>query len=781
MSGGERNGDDSRPRWGFALLAFALGCAFFCKVVFLNHVFFIRDFGCFLYPAMEFAAQCIRQGEFPTWYPDNACGVPILATWNMMILYPPFWFYWLAPCPTTLGLIYAAHCAFAAWGTWLMLRRWGVSRPGAAFGAFGFSFGGTYLSGVEYTSPLCTMTWVPWLLILTDRLIEQPTRGRFALLCCGWGWTLLAGQPEITFYSGILVGAYAVCASGLFEPKKSNESVIVTGFQERGKRPIIKLMVFGLTPLIGACLAAVQILPSLELIPYSVRPHLDDASGNLWAFTLQDIARVMNAEFFARPGPDWEIGGYLQRYVWSPYSGAMVAGFAASALITGSWRARFFCAGFFLFAILALGGDFILWRMMKMLPGAGIFRFPAKAFEPAAFALPVAAAFGFDLLTVGIEQRTRPASGAGLFVAPLIAVVSIILGIAAIRDHLAGGSARMIRAFAPGCIALISWSIALIASRKPAGHAGTTGHHLQKLIVVLLVFDMAVQNFRLNPTIPLASLKENARRLREQTPDAQRIAFSFRDASKLITATAETPERMAQWMNLSGMRWRNQPAGRVSATGFGPSAPLMSYFNVLDFTVSDGPEPPGAEKLFSFLGVTHRIRLKTDPEGRPLSLEIDTLKGALARALIVPRGRRMTDDEALKAMHAGDWDPASEALVSAALPAEAASWTGSDIKAMRLSPTRLSFETEGGGGILVLSDIWYPGWATRIDGRETETLRLNYAFRGCLVPPGSHNIEMTYRPRSLSTGLLITGGMLAALAIFSLFPCLSKRCDGPSV
>ena len=61
--------------------------------------------------------------------------------------------------------------------------------------------------------------------------------------------------------------------------------------------------------------------------------------------------------------------------------------------------------------------------------------------------------------------------------------------------------------------------------------------------------------------------------------------------------------------------------------------------------------------------------------------------------------------------------------------------------------------TATGNNLLFLSEAYYPkGWKAFIDGNEVEILRLDYLFRGVIVPQGKHTIEMKFEPASFSIG-----------------------------
>ncbi len=72
-------------------------------------------------------------------------------------------------------------------------------------------------------------------------------------------------------------------------------------------------------------------------------------------------------------------------------------------------------------------------------------------------------------------------------------------------------------------------------------------------------------------------------------------------------------------------------------------------------------------------------------------------------------------------------------------------------------------------GMVVLSDNWYPGWAATVDGRPAKIWEAYTAIRGVEVEPGSHRIEMHYRPLTVLLGAVMLGLSVAGLVVIARF------------
>src|SRR5581483_10010507 len=93
---------------------------------------------------------------------------------------------------------------------------------------------------------------------------------------------------------------------------------------------------------------------------------------------------------------------------------------------------------------------------------------------------------------------------------------------------------------------------------------------------------------------------------------------------------------------------------------------------------------------------------------------------------------------------------------------------------------RVAMEAElSAPGYLVLTEAYVPGWTASVDGVPSDVLRANTAFRAVRVPSGKHEIELNYRPMSVTLGCAFTfTGLLAGAFLWARSgPPRSRRLD----
>ena len=188
----------------FGILLALLVFAAFPQVLLGLETFVVRDYGFFAYPLAHFQQECFRHGELPFWDPYNNCGVPFLAQWNTMPLYPPALIYLLLPLQWSLSFFCLLHLWFAGFGMFFLARRWAGSSFAAAFAGVAFAFNGLTLNLLMWPSHIATLSWMPWVVLAVEPAWREG--GRKIILAAFIGaLQMLAGGPEIVFLTWILL------------------------------------------------------------------------------------------------------------------------------------------------------------------------------------------------------------------------------------------------------------------------------------------------------------------------------------------------------------------------------------------------------------------------------------------------------------------------------------------------------------------------------------------------------------------------------------------------
>ena len=80
------------------------------------------------------------------------------------------------------------------------------------------------------------------------------------------------------------------------------------------------------------------------------------------------------------------------------------------------------------------------------------------------------------------------------------------------------------------------------------------------------------------------------------------------------------------------------------------------------------------------------------------------------------------------------------------------------------APNELHYDVSSAkGGVVVFSEVYYPGWTCTVDGNPVEIGRVNYVLRAISVPAGSHKVVMEFRPKSIETTETVAYTALALL------------------
>src|SRR5579883_363857 len=208
----------------FALVLGVLIVACFPQVIAGFETFFEVDFGTFGYPVASLHRDCFWAGQLPLWNPYSSCGMPFLAQWNTMTLYPLSLFYLLLPLSWSLGVFCLLHLFWGGVGMYFLARRWTGNPLAAAVGGVAYAFNGLTWFGLMWPNNIAALAWMPWVVLAMENAwamsnVPRPTsnvRRRFhprsasaavVLAALAGAMQMLSGAPEVIIQTWLFVGA----------------------------------------------------------------------------------------------------------------------------------------------------------------------------------------------------------------------------------------------------------------------------------------------------------------------------------------------------------------------------------------------------------------------------------------------------------------------------------------------------------------------------------------------------------------------------------------------
>ena len=95
------------------------------------------------------------------------------------------------------------------------------------------------------------------------------------------------------------------------------------------------------------------------------------------------------------------------------------------------------------------------------------------------------------------------------------------------------------------------------------------------------------------------------------------------------------------------------------------------------------------------------------------------------------------------------------------------------VKITAYEPNQLTYDVRSvTGGIVVFSEIFYPGWTATVDGKAVELGRVNYVLRALNVDKGHHTVVLTFDPKSVKqteTVAYLSYGVLLLVVLLGVY------------
>jgi hypothetical protein len=710
------------------------------------------------------------------WNPHMAAGRPYLANMQSGVFSPFSLPSYLLPFWWSLGLVAAIKLFLASFGTYLFARRLGQSFWGGILSGIVYGFGLYVVVHLMY--PIGSVyVLIPLLLVATDAVIRRPGPWPGLGLALMVAFGLVAGHPESTFHAVGFAVAYAIFRVALSRdgPPWTRSAAWFAG-----------------AGVAGAALSAVVLIPFTELLTHSAdfgnREGVDIELPRSW------LLAAALPEYFGTPtdatGGSVGLGNaglFIARALYAGALPLMLGLIAVAPALRRGSRFPAIAERRFLFGTIAL-----CLALTFGLPGL----FDAVGAVPVLgqtnntrliviylLALALLAGYGLDDLRERVE---RPALAVAV-VAFLVPTVYVLLTWPPLGT-LWEGAKLALGAVDPSSNedvihsrALFWWAlfgllaVALVAARTRGRLAGGP---FALLAVALVCVDLFRAGAGFNPSIStdVATLPTTPaiRYLQAQRPSRfvafdrglapnQAMRYGLYDARNYDFPIEKRYDVM----------WRRF----VFPLPYQPGAPQW----VLTVT-------PEALRVLGMLGVTdvmvppdeaayaRRIGIAQSDLGLDgLRAVYDRADGriyrnpeALPRAFVVHAQRQVgSADEALAAVG----DPSGPELARVAVTESPLPGLGtgepapSPARIVSYEPQKVVLEARARQpGLLVLSDVAYPGWKATVDGREEPIRRVDYLLRGVSVPAGASRVEFTYEPASATAGAWLSGITLLLLA-----------------
>ena len=686
-----------------------------------------------------------RYDQLPLWTPLILSGMPLASNQLAMLFYPPNLLCLFLPINAVLNGLFIAHLFWAGAGLYLFIRR-GLAASVAAslIAALTFMFSGKLLAHVAagHASLIGAVAWLPWAFLCTHLALAERK-----LLYSLFAGVILALQA--TLHTQILIyTAYILLAYALFQ-------LLTAPSQGNGpwwRKLLRDSLLLAPVPLTFLLVGAIQILPLIEMMGHSNRAlSLSEAS----AFSLSWLTLFVGLLL-----PTGRGGHEMVIYLgWVPLSLSPLA-----------WRRRvdprvLFFVGLAVFSLLfALGSHTPLFDLCYyLLPGFRWLRTPARAWFLLALATAILAGYGFDALTTetwSIRGRRRLTVG-GMYVA----FSCLLLGAGLITIDGQASRATISLALLP----IASLGLIILTVQGKLNRQGLALTTTLLLLVDLWSFDRPLLLFQ-SPEQAFAPQREVAQYLAAQEGLFRVYSSSYslpqhlaaRSGLQLVDGVEPVHLwRYDRFMSLAG--GYPFPGFSVTVPPFPPdqdlaqvhrdTRPNLTLLGLLNARFLAAEFLMDYEDL-TLLKVTGRTHIYENER-------------ALPRAFVVGQVKVISDEEKILSELAL-FDPKKLAILE-----EKPGWSldgpslFQEVEVTFYSPNKIVVQANlSSPGLLVLSELWYPGWRAYDNDREVKIHLANYLLRSVYLEEGQHTVEFVYDPLSSEVGRWISAGAVLGLVVY---------------
>jgi hypothetical protein len=665
----------------------------------------------------------VHAGHLPLWNPYSLLGLPLAFNFQSAPFSLAVAVGYLFPLRLAHSAAIVARLLIAGSGTYVLCRVLRLRTLSALFAATIYELSGGLTVWLGTYEAGC-LGWLGWVFAASVLVCRGEHRARdVSLLALALAFLLYAGEPQIALL--------AICSLGIF-------AIVMTVPNARAHHKLaLRPLIDHVLAVLGACaLAAPVYLPGLQLIFGSARTTGPPVAG----LPLYDLTHLIFGDYNGLPTSLSQVIGPDNLYVSMIYVGVIGAVLALVALALVRERVEVIAFSVLTGCVLVLLFVHPIVTLMSHVAYLDVFRI-LLATTLLDFTIAVLAGFGCEaLLARGSAVRADRILLAALAVTTVVVIV-LEVRLAVNVDHLTFGAYRM-RAESfiwPGIGIASLVAVAVVRSRSTGSrhraHVGELG--LGALLLVETAFLISSGAGLLSSTSSPLSASPSVTMLSRDVGSSL-IGIGSCATNVLpdlgIAPNANLAYGIAELDVLDPVRPSsyNSSYGMATRTATAPSNPpglfcaaITSVALAREYGVSYVLEPPGANGP---VGTTRVATLN----GEGLFKVPDS-----SRATLVALGPGTTHASRPRMLYVTQPSPTSwRVTVDASAP----------------SVLRLR-----------LTDV--PGWDATIDGRPLALRTWDDVMLQADVPQGRYVVELIYRPRAYSIGLILA--LCAALALVS--------------
>ena len=732
----------------FALLLGLLTFVLYPDVLLGTRTFVFRDFGLYSYPVAHHVRESLWRGEIPLWNPLNNCGIPFLAQWSTMALYPPFLFCLLFPLSWSLGVFCLLHLVWGGVGMYLLAHRWTNHRLAAAAAGLVFAFSGLLASCLLWPFYMAAVSWGPFVWLAGARAWRTGGRALIPAALVG-ALQMLAGIPEIILVTWLLLGA-----------------LLALDVLEGNTPPARAFGRFALLVLLVTALAAAQLFPFLDFLWHS---HRDAGfSQGEWSMPATGWVNFLAPLFQCWKSATGVFMQHGQNVVSSYYQGIGIFVLAvAAAWLVRSRRAWLLAIATVLGVCLAMGSNAPFYAgLREVFPPLGLMRYPVKFVFVTFFTIPLLGALAIQALDAPETLRRRawrlPIVLASFTVALILAFVLVVgrraQANADLSAMLQNAAARAV--FLPLVLAALWGAFRATTARRQDLFAAfflllvwgdlVTHTPLQNPTASRELFDSRLQPLQdLRPAplpgvaraalTPVALLQFNQRLLPSAFDTYLLERFGLHDDTNLIEGLAKVDGFYSLHLREEREIFRHC----LFASSNTVNAPLADFLGVSQVLYP-------TNEFFAWRSRTNFLPLVTAGQRIVFADKHATLAG-LARA---------------------DFDPRTTVFLPAELAGRISATNAipGRVTMRNFSAHEITFEvTAAHPTLVVVAQSFYHPWRAYVNGASVELWRANHAYQALPVPAETAQVKLVYEDRAFALGkwlsLLAFAGCGAALLV----------------